>query len=370
MRHRFLARYDYSDQYNFTSRTGDTPGASNANLLPLPPVPVPAFAAGAFVDTAPIYTNFPISRVDYSDNRFHRVTLQDQIDPVRWIGVNVVVSRPNFDRRARNDSFNNGVFVTAGADTHVANHSRNNYRIGAALRPQESWPVWTRGFQPYFSYNSSFNPVTQIPADGSQLNPVINKSWEVGNKWQGLKGRLSVLTAIRRIQDLNRVVTISAGVFQQVGKASTYNMDLDVNGALGRGFAVIANYGYADSLIERFRTDGLPQTNGGNRFPQAPKHLSRIWLTKSLHLGQESRLNFSLGGRYVRHYFTNTANTAIVPSATTFDGAISLTRRKYDVVVNFANLLNAQRYFVSQINSTQLYPGPPINATLTLRYRF
>jgi len=166
------------------------------------------------------------------------------------------------------------------------------------------------------------------------------------------------------------VVTISAGVFEQVGKASTYNVDMDINGDLGRGFLVIANYSYADGLIDRFRTDGQPQTNGGKRFPHAPKHISRIWLTKSVNLRDTTRLNFSLGGRYQRHYFTNIANTTIVPSLTTFDGAVSLTRRKYDVQVNFANLLNAERYFMSVINGSQLYPGPPINATLTLRYRF
>jgi len=32
--------------------------------------------------------------------------------------------------------------------------------------------------------------------------------------------------------------------------------------------------------------------------------------------------------------------------------------------------LNKARYFTSVINSTQLYPGPPFNATMTLRYRF
>jgi len=178
------------------------------------------------------------------------------------------------------------------------------------------------------------------------------------------------MTAARRIQDLNRVVTITAGVFQQVGKASTYNMDLDINGDLGKGFLLVANYAYADGLIDRLRTDGQPQLNGGKRFPHAPKHISRIWLTKSVNVGEATKLNFSLGGRYQRHYFTNTANTAIVPSLTTYDGGVSLNRTKYDVQVNFANLLNRERYFVSQINSTQLYPGPPFNATLTLRYRF
>ena len=371
MRHRFLARYDYSDQYNFTNRTDNVAGGNLGRNLPLPSVPVPAFIAGTFVDTAPTYTTFPITRRDFSDNRYHRAVFQDHINPFRWIGFNIVVTRPNFDRRAHNDSYDNGTFVSRGVETHISNHSRNNYRIGAALIPQESWKSWIRGFQPYVSYNSSFNPViNQIPADGSLLDPVINKSWEVGNRWQGLKGRLSIMTAARRIQDLNRVVTISAGVFEQVGKASTYNVDMDINGDLGRGFLVIANYSYADGLIDRFRTDGQPQTNGGKRFPHAPKHISRIWLTKSVNLRDTTRLNFSLGGRYQRHYFTNIANTTIVPSLTTFDGAVSLTRRKYDVQVNFANLLNAERYFMSVINGSQLYPGPPINATLTLRYRF
>ncbi len=97
MRHHFLARYDYSDQYNFTNRTGNAPNTSNSINLPLP-VSVPAFIAGTFVDTAPVYTTFPITRVDYSDNLFHRVTLQDQINPVKWLGVNVSVTRPNYDR--------------------------------------------------------------------------------------------------------------------------------------------------------------------------------------------------------------------------------------------------------------------------------
>lgn len=87
-------------------------------------------------------------------------------------------------------------------------------------------------------------------------------------------------------------------------------------------------------------------------------------------VGEETKLNFSLGGRYVRHYFTNSANTTIMPSLTTFDGAVSLTRKKYDLQVNLGNLLNKARYFTSVINSTQLYPGPPFNATMTLRYRF
>ena len=330
-----------------------------------------SFIAKTWVDASPGCATFPRSPSHpFPPRKIAQVTLQDQINPVRWVALNIVVSRPNYDRRTLADTSDNGGFNDAGAETHLSNQSRNNYRVGAVLLPQENWVGWSRGFRPYFSYNSSFNPVTQVPLDGSQLVPVINKSWEVGTSWKGLKDRLTITTAARRIQDQNRVVTITTGVFEQVGKASTYNMDLDINGNLGRGFYLIANYAYADSLIDRFRTDGVLQTNGGKRFPHAPKHISRIWVTKSFNVSDNSRLNFSLGGRYQRHYFTNTANTTIVPSLTTFDGAVTLTRPKYDVGVNFTNLLNAQRYFTSVINGSQLYPGPPIAATLTVRYRF
>ena len=368
MRHRFLVRYDFSDQYRYTDRTAPTPGSNTQSNMPLPPISVPAFIAGTFVDTAPIYTNFPVQRRDFTDSVYHRVVLQDQFEPLKWLGVNVVISKPNFDRKSHNDNYDNGTFVSAGVTTHLQNTSRVNYRLGAAIISQRA--PWLHGFAPYFSYNTSFNPATQIPADGSQLSPVINKSWEVGYRWQGFRNRLTIMNAYRRIQDQNRVVTISAGVFEQVGKATTYNTDLDINGDVGHGFSVLANYSYADSLIDRFRTDGLPQTNGGNRFAYSPKHISRVWITKSLKVGEESQLNFSLGGRYVRHYFTSTANTTMVPSLTTFDGAVSFTRPHYDLQVNLANLLNKERYFPNVINSTQLYPGPPLNATLTLRYRF
>ncbi len=370
MRHRLLARYEYSDQYNFTNRTGNAPGASNATLLPLPSVPVPAFIAGTFVDTAPTYTNFPVTRRDYSDQRFNTITLQDTINPFKWLALNFALSHPYFDRRSHNDNFDNGVFVSRGVETHVSNNDKNNYRIGGVIMPLASWPVFLRNSQFYFSHNTSFNPVTSIPADGSQLAPVINKSYEVGMRWHGLNRRLEISSAFRRIQDQNRVVTISAGVFEQIGKASTYSADFDAKGDLSHGFMLLANYAYADSLIDRLRTDGLPQTNGGKRFPHAPKHLARIWLTKSFNVAEGTRLSFSAGGRYVARYYTNSANTFILPSATTFDGAISLSRTKYDVGVNFSNLLDAQRYFTSQINSSQFYPGTPITATLTLRYRF
>ena len=160
-------------------------------------------------------------------------------------------------------------------------------------------------------------------------------------------------------------------MFDQIGAISTYNADIDIQGNVGGGFFLLANWGYADSKIEPLRADGTPQVNAGRRFPHAPKHTGRIWMTRAFRFEGGTSISFSLGNRYVGRYFLNAANTAIMPSRGTMDGAINVRRGKYDVSVNLANLTDKERYFVSQINGGGLlYPGQPINATLTLRYRF
>ena len=371
MQHRFLVRYDFSNQYAFTYRTGNAPGANNALNLPLPPVPVQPFIDGTWVDTAPVYNNFPITRVDHVTNRYHAVVLQEQLYPVKWLGVNVVLRPTKFDRWTHNDPHDNGVFLSAGPETHVDNNIKWNYRAGAVLIPQETWPTFIRTSQPYFSVNSSFNPVFQIQPDGTSLDPIINKSLEFGNKWLGLNNRLSVLTAVRWIKDRNRLVSVADGFFEQIGSTTTYNADVDIQGSLGHGFSLTANWGWADSFTDDFRTDGTPQPNAGLRFPHAPKHTARLWVGRTFVLGDRTGFNVNLGGRYVSTYFLNTANTFIMPERLTFDGAVSFRHRSYDIALNFTNLTDRERYYVSQINSGGLlYPGTPFGTQLTLRYRF
>lgn len=371
VRHRPFVRYEFANQHNVSDRTGNAPGANNALNLPLPPVPVAQFIDGSWVDPAPEYTEFPVTRRDFSTNRTHAVVLQDQLYPVEWLAVNVTMRRGNYVRRTHNDPYDNGVPTGEGVVTRFSNNVKSNYRFGFVVLPQDTWPVAVRSLMPYFSYNDSFNPVNQIPADGSVLDPVINKSFEIGTKWSGLNDRLMLLAAVRRIQDRNRVVNLGMQLFDQIGRTTTYNADVDLQGELGGGVRVLANWGYADSLIDRLRSDGTPQPQAGLRFPHAPKHTARIWLGRSFRLNDETDLQVNLGGRHVGDYFLNTANTLVMPSRTTFDGAVNLRRGPYDITVNLSNLTNRERYYVSQINGGGLlYPGQPFNATLTLRYRF
>jgi outer membrane receptor for monomeric catechols len=371
MRHRPFVRYEFSDKHRFTYRTGNAPGANNALNLPLPPVPVSGFIAGTWVDTAPVYRDFPITRVDFRTDRLHSVVLQDQLYPVEWLGVNLSMRRGGYRRETHNDTYDDGVLVSPGNDGLIRNQAKNNYRAGFVVIPTETWPSVIRGAMPYFSYNSSFNPVNQVQADGTPLEPVINESFEVGNRWYTPSSRFSILTAVRRIQDKNRVVNLGMQMFEQIGTTSTYNADVDMQGNVGGGLWLLANWGYADSRIDPLRADGSPQPNAGRRFPHAPKHTARLSITKSFDLAPSTSLNVNVGGRYVSEYFLNSANTVVMPDRTTFDGAVTLRRGAYDVALNLGNLLDRNRYFVSQINGGGLlYPGQPFNAALTLRYRF
>ena len=63
-------------------------------------------------------------------------------------------------------------------------------------------------------------------------------------------------------------------------------------------------------------------------------------------------------------------NTDFEGGYTTFSESVGLHWKKYDLLLNGENLLDGQRYFVSQINGTQFYRGQPINVFAMTRYGF
>ncbi|MCU1385117.1 MAG: hypothetical protein JWL71_3814 [Acidobacteria bacterium] len=362
MRHRFMVGYDYGDQYNFTNRTGNGPGTSNSLAIPLPSINIADFLKPGFVDPAPIYTTFPRTRVDYNDAKVQAAYWQDQIDLSSRLRVNVAGRYDDYRRTAHNDTYDNDAFVSAGPETsrHQTNYS---YRAGAVFSATEHH--WL-----YASTATTFQPVFTIPADGKELEPTRSRSFEIGHKFQARRGQLTATTAFRRILNYNILIPLGANLFEQAGRSSSRVLDADLEGSLGHGVRAVASYGFVDPQFDDFKASATAVNLAGNELPQAPRHTARAWATKSIDLGSRSSVTASLGGRYVAHYFTNSANTIVLPSRLTFDGAVGFRRQAWDVTLNLINLTNVETYYVSQINSgTQLYPGPPFNASVTVRYR-
>ena len=360
-RHRFVLPYDYQDQYNYTNRTGNAAGASNSLGIPLPAVKIADFLKPGYVDPAPLYTNFPVTRRDFSTNSVNAFAWQDQINITRKLSINVAGRYDDYKRRAHNDSYNDGVFVSRGAET--ARHQTSyTYRAGAVY-------ALTRNDSIYFSSATGFAPVTTIPADGREFVPQRSRSLEIGNKWTGMGGRLLMTAAMRRILEFNKLISLGNQLFDQAGRTSSNVVEFDLQGDLRYGMRATANYGFADAKFDDFRTATVVLS--GLRQPNAPKHTGKVFLTKGWRLGEFSKITGSLGGRYSARYYANQTNTNLVPSRLTFSAAAGLVQPRYDVTVNVENFTNRQRYFVSQINGGgQLYPGAPFAATLTFRYRF
>ncbi len=363
MRHRFMVGYNYERHYNYSNRVGNGPGTNNsAAALPIPSVVIADFLAEGFVDSAPIYRSFPRTRVDYSNNQVNAGYWQDQIDLTSRLRINVAGRYDNYRRRTHNDTYDNDVFVSKGPETgrHQTNYS---YRVGAVYALTDNHWV-------YGSSSSTFQPVFTIPADGAEFEPTRSRSYEFGHKFQALNGRLVATTGLRRVLNYNILIPLGGNLFEQAGKSHSDVVDFDLEGTLGRGFRAAASYGFAEPVFDDFKQSATGANLRGNRLPHAPKHTARFWGTKSFPVSQRSSVAVSLGGRFVEKYFTNSTNTFTLPDRVTFDGAVSFRTTAWEVGVNLVNLTNKERYFVSQINGSQFYPGQPFSATLTLRYRF
>jgi iron complex outermembrane recepter protein len=362
MRHKFMIGYDYEDQYNYTDRTTPVGTTSISNIV-LAPINLTAFLSPGFVDPSTPQTSFPIARRDHTNQAINAAYWQDQINVTKRLRINVAGRYDDWKRRAHNDPYVNGVFASQGPDTGQVHQTAYDYRAGA---------VYTLfgGYELYFSSANSFHPVNTIPSDNSVLLPGRSTSYEAGQKWQAFHRRLNVSAAYRRILYYNLLIPLGAGLYDQAGKSDANVADLDIDGDLGRGFRVKAVYGYALSRYDEYKTSATGADLAGKMLVYAPRNTGKLWLTKQWRVGENASLSSSIGARYMGWEFLNTTNTTRVGGFTTFTGAVGLHRKRYDLTVNAENLLGRQRYFVSQINGSQLYPGQSANVFATIRYRF
>jgi iron complex outermembrane recepter protein len=346
IRHTFLAGYEYEDFYNYTDRSASRSVAATPISL------------STFQETQSPIPDFPLSRVDYFANRNHGLYWQDQIALTERLKLNVGGRFDDFDRGAHNDPWANGQRVSRGPEQH-RHQTPYTYRAGVVYG-------FTANQQVYFNSSSSFQPVTQIPADGRELLPETGHSFEFGHRLQAMNGRMEVTTALYRIVRENVVIALPNQLFDQAGQQSSKGVDFDVNGEIGKGIHVIANYGYTlPRFDDYFESNGLLNLKGFQpKFTH--KHAANVWLTKSWKGG----FTTSIGSRYLSSVFNDNADTVRLGGWTVFNGAVGFRRSNYEWSLNAENLFNRNRYFLPAQYTNQVYPGQPINVFTTVRFHF
>lgn len=346
MRHTLLAGHEYQDFYNFTHRS-----ASRS-------VDIPPISLQTLTETYIPVGDFPLSRIDYFSNQVNALFWQDQIKVHSKLQLNLGGRFDAFRRSARNDGISNGA-VTGTLLNQQRSQNAYTYRFGAVYSPLENQQL-------FFSTNTSFQPVTQVPADGRELEPETGRSYEAGYRWQPLGGKLKLSAAFYQMTRNNVVIARPNQLFDQAGEQSSRGLDFDVNGTIGKGVRMVANYGYSQPRFDRFLiSNGAVDLSG--RIPRfVQKHAANLWLNKTWDAGWYA----SAGMRYLSSMFLNNTNTSRLGGWSAFSGATGFRRGAWDWSVNAENLLNRQRYFLAGIYDSQIYPGSPVNVFTTLRFRF
>lgn len=342
IRHTLLAGYDYRHFFTRTDVTEDGGFYVHTDFDLTNPI-----------ETNPRISEFPIVRETYQTNRIHGLFWQDHIDLFSKLKVTVGGRFDDYDRD-RYRVFTEDPGTRTGVQTR--HQTAYTYRAGAVFAPAGL-------HQFYFSANSSFTPVTDVPADGSELKPQTGRGYEAGYRWQGWDERIQANVGVYHIENNN--LTFSDGLVSvvQAGKQSSKGVDVDVKADLGGRIQMVANYGYTMPKFEEFVNDDFDYSGKLPRFAQ--KHAANLWLTKGWFAG----LSTSVGVRYVGPIFTDNENTVRLGGWTTFSGAVSYRREFWELSVNAENLLDRKRYFLPTDYSNQVYSGAPISVSSSIRFR-
>jgi iron complex outermembrane receptor protein len=346
MNHTVLAGYEYEDYFNFTDR------AAQRSIKTTP------MNLSTFQETHVAIPDYPLSRVDYFSNLINAFFWQDQISVTNKLKINVGGRLDDFRYRAHNDPWANGAMTSRGPELR-RHQTPYTYRVGAVY-------YLTNSQQLFASSSSSFQPITTVPADGKELKPENGRAFEVGHRWQGFQGRLTVNTSLYRLVRRNVLIALQNNLFDQAGQQSSKGVDIDITGNLRHGVSLIANYGYTLPRYDDYFANNGTQNLSGFRPRFTQRHAANLWLTKSW----QSGFTASLGTRYVGSMFTSDQNVIKLGGWTTFSGAVSWRRPKYEVSLNAENLFNRQRYFLPAQIANQVYPGAPINVFTSVRLFF
>jgi catecholate siderophore receptor len=229
----------------------------------------------------------------------------------------------------------------------------------------------------YFSYGESFNPTAEQFAlvDTSvekKLKPETNSNTELGAKWDLLGGKLSLTSAIYRLEKDNaRSTDASTSLVTLAGKQRTDGFELGLAGQLASNWNISAAYAYMDAkVVDSVATatgsvSGTEDISLKGMTPQnVPKNSGTVWTTYKF------MQNWEIGGGVyaVGSRFTDTVEEVQLPGYMRLDGVLAYHQPKYDIQLNLYNLLDKKYYESGQVRSA--LPGIPLSGMLTVSLRY
>ncbi|MEC8008209.1 MAG: TonB-dependent receptor, partial [Pseudomonadota bacterium] len=257
----------------------------------------------------------------------------------------------------RYDSFDIDVLNVVADDIRSRKDSEVSPRLGLVYKPIE-------GLSIYASYSESFLPrsgeqFANINGNNDKLAPNTFGNREVGVKYDFESG-LSFTAAMFEIEQRSPQVADNDPATLDVIESQIDGFELQLQGRVNDVWTVSAGYSALDGeQVNRQGPTGLTPR-------ELPDSMFSIWNQFAVF----ERLDIGLGLTHQSESFINNSNTAVLPSYTRVDAALSYewspaTR----IQLNIENATD-ELYFPNAHSTHQASVGAPINVRLSINTTF
>ncbi|GLK70949.1 TonB-dependent receptor [Ancylobacter dichloromethanicus] len=209
---------------------------------------------------------------------------------------------------------------------------------------QTYYASWARSYSPQGMFPT--NDITVVNPTQNNLEPEENETYEIGFKVSTPDGRLGFTGSLFRVDKSNAYYvdpitfdTVETGENQRV-----QGVELGMTGNITRAWTIQAAYAYYDSEIQTSTTASYI----GNDVPFVSENNFTLWttyeLTQDVLTQVPGKLMIGGGITYASEYYTNSANTAIIPETFSLDALISYEYENYRIALNAYNLTDELNY--------------------------
>jgi catecholate siderophore receptor len=234
-------------------------------------------------------------------------------------------------------------------------------RVGVVFKPVTQLSL-------YGSYSISYLPsagdqFSSLAVSTQVLEPEKFENFEVGAKWD-VRRDLTFSSALYRLDRTNTKANDPnhAGMFILTGSQRTNGLEFGFSGAITRNWIMTLGYAFQDAFI----TDATTTALAGQQVAQVPHHNFSIWNKCQL----SSRLSTGFGLVTRSDMFAAIDNKVMLPGYIRADAAVYYVfNENWRLQANVENLFNTT-YYLNADNNTNISPGSPIGARVSLIARF
>ena len=279
------------------------------------------------------------------------------------------------------DEFRTSLYTAPATATANATRARidtsfDTYQAGLVYKPSANGSI-------YLSYATSATPPGNDAGDGldgltvavQNLQPQESKNFELGTKWEVMRGRLSLNAAVFQSKMDNARVTAPDGSSQNVGKKELKGVEVGFSGKLSNAWQVFGGYTWLDAILEDNGYANVGSRNepvlvlspyNGNVFPTTPEHSASLWTSYAF----SKDFSAGIGMNYVGRVYANVNNTKFAPSYTRVDAMASYALNKsVSLQLNIQNL--GDKLYYDRLSSPHYAGvGPGRSASLTANLKF